>query len=115
MCNACCLRRPADGAVLRPSAAPVTATPVLSVGVGLLPLSGAAGGLPPVAIGAAVSVLAAFAALVQPWAGRAPDDGRLTARAGLAAGLVVTGCGLAAARLPGVTGRLTAAVLNGHC
>ncbi|MGW4045301.1 MFS transporter [Streptomyces sp. NPDC004721] len=106
-------RRLADGAFLRPVAALAAATAALSVGVGFLPLSGAADGLPPVATGAAVSVLAACAALVQPWAGRALDDGRLTARAGLAAGLVVTACGLAAALLPGVTGLLTAAVLIG--
>ncbi|MFD4976924.1 MFS transporter [Streptomyces sp. NPDC058424] len=106
-------RRLADGAFLRPVAALAAATAALSVGVGFLPLSGAADGLPPVATGAAVSVLAACAAVVQPWAGRALDDGRLTARAGLAAGLVVTACGLAAALLPGVTGLLTAAVLIG--
>ncbi|MGW4817654.1 MFS transporter [Streptomyces sp. NPDC004227] len=106
-------RRLADGAFLRPVAALAAATAALSVGVGFLPLSGAADGLPPVATGAAVSVLAACAALVQPWAGRALDDGRLTARAGLVAGLVVTACGLAAALLPGVTGLLTAAVLIG--
>ncbi|MFB7324552.1 MFS transporter [Streptomyces sp. NPDC056190] len=106
-------RRLADGAFLRPVAALAAATAALSVGVGFLPLSGAADGLPPVATGAAVSVLAACAALVQPWAGRALDDGGLTARAGLAAGLVVTACGLAAALLPGVTGLLTAAVLIG--
>ncbi|MGW3507434.1 MFS transporter [Streptomyces sp. NPDC000994] len=106
-------RRLADGAFLRPVAALAAATAALSVGVGFLPLSGAADGLPPVATGAAVSVLAACAALVQPWAGRALDDGRLAARAGLAAGLVVTACGLAAALLPGVTGLLTAAVLIG--
>ncbi|KAK1185936.1 MFS transporter [Streptomyces sp. NBS 14/10] len=107
-------RRLADGAFLRPVAALAAATAALSVGVGFLPLSGAADGLPPVATGAAVSALAACAAVVQPWAGRALDEGRLTARAGLAAGLAVTACGLAgAALLPGVTGLLTAAVLIG--
>jgi len=103
----------ADGTFVRPVAALAAATAALSVGVGFLPLSGAADGLSPVATGAAVSVLAACAALVQPWAGRALDEARLTVRAGLAAGLAVTACGLAAAVLPGVAGLLTAAVLIG--
>ncbi|POX42774.1 MFS transporter [Streptomyces sp. Ru73] len=106
-------RRLADGAFLRSVAALAAATAALSVGVGFLPLSGAADGLPPPATGAAVSVLAACAAVVQPWAGRALDEGRLTARTGLAVGLAVTACGLAAALLPGVAGLLTAAVLIG--
>ncbi|NUS84258.1 MAG: MFS transporter, partial [Streptomyces sp.] len=59
-------RRLADGAFLRPVAALAAATAALSVGVGFLPLSGAADGLPPVATGAAVSALAACAAVVQP-------------------------------------------------
>ncbi|MFD8863355.1 MFS transporter [Streptomyces sp. NPDC059590] len=106
-------RRLSDGTFLRPVAALAAATAALSVGVGFLPLSGAADGLPPPATGAAVSALAACAALVQPWAGRALDDGRLTARAGMAAGLALTACGLTVALLPGVAGMLTAAVLIG--
>ncbi|MER7786972.1 MFS transporter [Streptomyces sp. NPDC097640] len=106
-------RRLSDGTFLRPVAALAAATAALSVGVGFLPLSGAADGLPLPATGAAVSALAACAALVQPWAGRALDDGRLTARAGMAAGLALTACGLTAALLPGVAGMLTAAVLIG--
>ncbi|MBE1608081.1 MFS family permease [Actinopolymorpha pittospori] len=106
-------RRLADGSFLRPVAALAAATAALSVGVGFLPLSGLADGLPPVATGAAVSVLAACAALVQPWAGRELDKGRLTTPTGLAIGLGLAACGLAAALLPGVTGLLMAAVLIG--
>lgn len=107
------VRRLADGAFLRPVAALAAATAALSVGVGFLPVSGLAAGLSPVATGASVSVLALCAALVQPWAGRALDHGRLGADGGLAAGLLGTACGLAAAMLPGLPGILSAAVLIG--
>jgi MFS family permease len=83
------------------------------VGVGFLPVSGAAAGLGTVATGAAVSVLAACAAVVQPKAGRALDDGRLSTRAGLTAGLLTTAAGLACAMLPGLAGILLAAALIG--
>jgi MFS family permease len=63
--------------------------------------------------GAAVSVLAACAALVQPRAGRALDNGRLTSRTGLGIGLTVTSAGLGCATLPGLAGLLAAAVLIG--
>ncbi|MEV0495023.1 MFS transporter [Streptomyces atratus] len=107
------VRRLADGTFVRPVAALAAATAALSVGVGFLPVSGVAAGLSPVVTGAAVSVLALCAALVQPWAGRALDDGRLGAGGGLVAGLLVTACGLAAATLPGLPGVLSAAVLIG--
>ncbi|WP_426938371.1 MFS transporter [Pseudarthrobacter sp. S3] len=92
-------------------AVPVAAA--LSVGVGFLPLSGAAAGLGPVATGAAVSVLAVCGAVAQPLAGRASDTparhpGRL---AGL--GLALTAVGLAAAMLPGNAGLLAAAAAIG--
>ncbi|MFE5816244.1 MFS transporter [Streptomyces sp. NPDC056479] len=106
-------RRLADPAFLRPTAALAAATAALSVGVGFLPVSGAAAGLGTVATGAAVSVLAACAAVVQPKAGRALDDGRLTVRTGLTAGLLATAAGLACAMLPGLAGVLTAAALIG--
>ncbi len=83
-----CLAAPA---FLRPTAALAAATAALSVGVGFLPVSGAAAGLGTVATGAAVSVLAACAAVVQPKAGRALDEGHLTARTGLTAGLLMNG------------------------
>ncbi|MFF7750762.1 MFS transporter [Streptomyces sp. NPDC007971] len=106
-------RRLADPAFLVPTAALAGATAALSAGVGFLPVSGAAAGLGTVATGAAVSVLAACAAVVQPRAGRALDAGRLGTRAGLLGGLLLAAAGLAAAMLPGVPGVLLAAVLIG--
>ncbi|MFF0291236.1 MFS transporter [Streptomyces sp. NPDC005262] len=106
-------RRLADPAFLVPTGALAAATAALSVGVGFLPVSGRAAGLGTVATGAAVSVLAACAAVVQPRAGRALDEGRLTTRGGIATGLLLTAAGLACAMLPGLTGVLTAAALIG--
>ncbi|MFF0435299.1 MFS transporter [Streptomyces sp. NPDC004327] len=106
-------RRLADHSFLAPTGALAAATAALSVGVGFLPVSGAAAGLGTVATGAAVSVLAATAAVVQPRAGRALDDGRLTARTGITAGLLVTAAGLGCAALPGLLGILLAATLIG--
>ncbi|WP_051866098.1 MFS transporter [Streptomyces griseus] len=106
-------RRLADPVFLAPTAALAAATAALSVGVGFLPVSGRAAGLGAVATGAAVSVLAGCAAVVQPLAGRAVDDGRLTTRSGLTAGLVVTAAGLVCAMLPGLTGILVGAALIG--
>jgi MFS family permease len=106
-------RRLADPAFLAPTAALAAATAALSAGVGFLPVSGRAAGLGTVATGAVVSVLAACAAVVQPRAGRALDEGRLAPRPGLAAGLSVTAAGLACAMLPGLTGVLLGAALIG--
>lgn len=75
---------------------------------GFLPVTGAAAGT-----GAAVSVLAATAALVQPAAGRRLDTGHLSTRTGVLAGLLITMAGLAAAMLPGLIGVLLAAALTG--
>ncbi|WP_202869416.1 MFS transporter [Kribbella caucasensis] len=107
------VRRVTDGPFLRPTAALAGATAALSVGVGFLPVTGAAAGLGPVATGAAVSVLAATAALVQPRAGRALDAGRLSIRTGITTGLLLSAAGLAAATIPGLVGVLLAAVLIG--
>lgn len=106
-------RRLADPVFLVPTSALAAATAALSAGVGFLPVSGRAAGLGTVATGAAVSVLAACGALVQPRAGRALDEGRLTARGGITAGLLLTAAGLGCATLPGLTGVLSAAVLIG--
>ncbi|OHV48756.1 MFS transporter [Pseudofrankia sp. BMG5.36] len=106
-------RRLADPVFLAPTAALAAATAALSTGVGFLPVSGRAAGLSPMATGAAVSVLAACAAFTQPWAGRALDQGRLTTRSGLAAGLAITAAGLVGATLPGLTGVLVGAALIG--
>ncbi|MEY9842615.1 MFS family permease [Streptacidiphilus sp. EB103A] len=102
-----------NGAFLRPTLALACATAALSAGVGFLPVSGAAAHLGTVATGAAVSVLALCAALVQPRAGRAMDAGRISAPTGIRAGLLLTALGLAAAMLPGVAGLLLAAVAIG--
>ncbi|MEU6372187.1 MFS transporter [Streptomyces sp. NPDC046909] len=106
-------RRLADPSFLVPTAALAGATAALSVGVGFLPVSGSVAGLGTVATGAAVSVLAACAAVVQPRAGRALDAGRITARGGLVVGLLLAAAGLACAMLPGLTGVLLAAALIG--
>ncbi|RYF55708.1 MAG: MFS transporter [Comamonadaceae bacterium] len=106
-------RRLSDRRFLRPTAALAFATSALSVGVGFLPVTGAAAGLGSIATGAAVSVLAVCAAVVQPRAGRALDAGRISAGSGTAAGLLLTGAGLACAMLPGLPGVLLAAVAIG--
>ncbi|MFD7321658.1 MFS transporter [Streptomyces sp. NPDC059875] len=106
-------RRLTSRSFLAPTAALAGATAALSVGVGFLPVSGATAGLGTVATGAAVSVLAACAAVVQPAAGRALDAGRITTRNGLAAGLLLTAAGLGCAMLPGLPGILSGAALIG--
>ncbi|MEU1629177.1 MFS transporter [Streptomyces sp. NPDC020096] len=106
-------RRLGQGRFLRPTIALAMATAALSVGVGFLPVAGAAAHLGPVATGAAVSLLAACAALTQPRAGNALDKGKITTGAGTRTGLVITAAGLAAAMLPGLVGVLLAAALIG--
>ncbi|MFF2387034.1 MFS transporter [Streptomyces sp. NPDC058108] len=106
-------RRLAHRDFLRPTAALAAATAALSVGVGFLPVSGRLDGLDMVATGAAVSVLAACAAVVQPRAGRALDAGRLSSRGGIMAGLLLAAAGLGCATLPGVSGVLSGAALIG--
>ncbi|MDY7090097.1 MAG: MFS transporter [Actinomycetota bacterium] len=106
-------RRLADQTFLGPTSALAAATAALSVSVGFLPVLGHEAGLGPIATGAAVSVLALCAALVQPRTGRALDSGRLTTRTGLFAGLLLTTVGLAAVALPGLAGILLSAVLTG--
>ncbi|MFJ1561785.1 MFS transporter [Streptomyces mirabilis] len=106
-------KRLGQGSFLRPTAALALATAALSAGVGFLPVTGAAAHLGPVATGAAVSLLAACTALVQPRAGAALDHGRITTATGISAGLAATAAGLAAAMLPGLTGLLLAAILIG--
>ena len=106
-------RRLADPAFLRPTIALAAATGALSVGVGFLPVLGADAGLGSVVTGAVVSLLALTAAIVQPRAGRALDDGRLGLRHGLSGGLAIAAAGLACAAIPGVAGIVLAAVLIG--
>jgi MFS family permease len=107
-------RRLSHPSFLRPTATLAGTTAALAVGVGFLPVTGAATGLGPLATGAAVSLLAVCSALVQPWAGRARDAGRLREGPGMAGGLVLTAAGMAlAALVPGVAGVLAAAVAIG--
>jgi len=99
---------------LRPTTALAATTAALAVGVGFLPVIGAATGLDPLATGAAVSLLAICSALVQPWAGRARDAGRLRDGSGVAGGLALTAIGMAlAALVPGIGGILAAALAIG--
>jgi MFS family permease len=98
---------------VRPTLALAAATGALSVGVGFLPVIGAERGLGPLVTGAIVSLLALAAAVVQPRAGRARDDGRIGDRVGLATGLVLTAAGCVAVLLPGIAGLVSAAVLIG--
>ncbi|HET6738379.1 MAG TPA: MFS transporter, partial [Kribbella sp.] len=106
-------RRITDPAFLRPTVALAAATAALSVGVGFLPVTGASDGLGTIATGAAVSLLAATAAVVQPRAGRALDAGKLTTRTGIAVGLGLAAIGFICAALPGVVFLLIAAALIG--
>lgn len=99
---------------LRPTATLAGATGAVAVGVGFLPVAGAGYGLGPVVTGAVVSVLAAAGALVQPWAGRARDAGRIADGPGMAIGLAIAALGVVATTvLPGIAGLLVAAVAIG--
>jgi len=106
-------RRLTSPGFMRPTLALAAATGTLSVGVGFLPVLGAERGLGPLVTGAIVSLLALVAALVQPRAGRARDDGRIGDRTGLATGLMLTAAGCAAALIPGIAGLVSAAILIG--
>jgi MFS family permease len=107
-------RRLTTRGFLSPTATLAGATAAVAVGVGFLPVAGAAAGLGPLATGAVVSLLAATGALVQPWAGRARDAGRIGDAPGMAIGLAVAASGLAATTLlPGIAGLLVAAVAIG--
>lgn len=107
-------RRLSNRGFLLPTSCLAATTAALAVGVGFLPVRGAAAGLTPLETGAAVSLLAAATALTQPWAGRARDAARLPDRAGMAAGLGLTAAGLAVAALvTGVGGLLAGALITG--
>jgi DHA1 family tetracycline resistance protein-like MFS transporter len=97
-------RRLTAAGFVRPTVALAGATAALSVGVGFLPVAGARIGLVPLATGAVVSLLAAAAALVQPWAGRARDAGRIGDGPGMAAGLALAAVGAAGAALASAVG-----------
>ncbi|MFL6145053.1 MAG: MFS transporter [Labedaea sp.] len=107
-------RRLTHPSFLRPTATLAATMAAITVGIGFLPVTGAAAGLTPVATGAAVSLLALCSTLVQPWAGRLRDTGHLLDGVGMAGGLVLSAAGLgAAALLAGVGGILVAAAAIG--
>jgi MFS family permease len=60
-----------------------------------------------------VSLLALTTAVVQPFAGRAADAGRLTLPAGIRLGIALTATGLAATLLPDWAGMVVTAVVVG--
>lgn len=106
-------RRLTTSAFLRPVAILAATTAALSAGVGFLPVIGARADLGPVTTGAIVSLLALCAALAQPRAGRALDNGRLTATAARYA-LLAIAAGLAIpAFAHGVAALVAAAMLIG--
>jgi MFS family permease len=107
-------RRLSQPAFVQPTVALAAATAALSVGVGFLPVRGAVAGLGPLATGAAVSLLAASAALVQPRAGRAYDSGHLSGPVGVSVGLALAAAGFVlAALLAGTAALVLAAVAIG--
>ena len=71
------VRRVSQPSFLQPVLLLGAGTAALSAGVGFLPVLGYRHHLDPVAAGAIVSLLAATAALLQPWAGRRFDSERL--------------------------------------
>jgi MFS family permease len=107
-------RRLGSADFLRPTATLASATAALAVGVGFFPLLAIDAGLGPVVTGAAVSLLSVTAIVVQPWAGRALDAGRLSDRVGMAAGIGLTAAGLlTAALLTAPVGVVAGAVVVG--
>jgi MFS family permease len=107
-------RRLGSRSFLIPTLCLAATTAALSVGVGFLPVRGAAAGLNPLETGVAVSLLAAATALVQPFAGRARDAAHLRDRSGMTGGLLLAAAGLAmAALLPGLAGLLASGLVIG--
>ncbi|MDQ6782587.1 MAG: MFS transporter [Actinomycetota bacterium] len=88
-------------------------TAALSAGVGYLPVLGARHHLGPFATGALVSLLAATAAVIQPWAGRAHDRSALPSAAGPMALLMAAAGFLVAVLAPNPPGIAIAAILIG--
>jgi MFS family permease len=107
-------RRLTQSGFLRPTLTLAGATAALAVGVGFLPVAGAKHGFGPLITGAAVALMAASAALTQPWAGRARDRERISDGTGMAAGLTLAAAGMAvAAVVPGIAGIAVAALAIG--
>jgi DHA1 family tetracycline resistance protein-like MFS transporter len=108
------MRRLSQANFLLPTMTLAGTTAALSVGVGFLPVLGAAQKNGPVVTGIAVSVLAATAALLQPRVGAARDAGRISDRTGMATGIALAAAGFVlAAGMPSLLGVLGAAVAIG--
>jgi len=88
-------------------------TAALAAGVGFLPVLGLRQHLSPLATGSLVSLLAATAAVVQPWAGRRLDQARLHAATGAAALVACAGGFALLLVLPTPAGMAVAAVTIG--
>lgn len=86
-------------------------TAALSAGVGFLPVVGAQDGLGPAATGALVSVLALTSAVLQPWAGRLLDRGKIDAAKGGSLALVPIALGFLVAAMGGPVVALAVAAL----
>ena len=96
-------RQLTSAAFLQPVLLLAAATAALSAGVGFLPVLAGQHHLGPIAAGALVSLLAAAAAVLQPFAGRRIDDGRLPPAAAAAAlAACAAGFLLAITGLPGL-------------
>jgi MFS family permease len=87
-------RRLGSADFLHPTVTLASANAALAVGVGFFPVLAIEAGLGPVVTGAAVSLLSVTAIVVQPWAGRALDAGRLSEGFGMAAGIGLAAAGL---------------------
>jgi MFS family permease len=104
-------RRLTSAAFLQPVLLLAAAAAALSAGVGFLPVLAGQHHLGPVAAGALVSLLAAAAAVLQPVAGRRIDDGRLPPAAAAAALAACAGGFLIA--ITGLAGLIAGALLIG--
>jgi MFS family permease len=106
-------RQVTHASFLRPVTLLALGTAALSAGVGYLPVLGARHHLTPLDTGALVSLLAATAALLQPWAGRAHDRAALPANAGPGALLLAAAGFVIAAVAPNPIGIAIAAITIG--
>jgi MFS family permease len=106
-------RRVTHPSFLRPVTLLALGTAALSAGVGYLPVLGARHHLTPLETGALVSLLAATAAVLQPWAGRAHDRSALPTNAGPGALLLAAAGFVIAGMIPNVPGIAIAAILVG--
>jgi MFS family permease len=105
-------RQLTSAAFLQPVLLLAAATAALSAGVGFLPVLAAQHHFGPIAAGALVSLLAAAAAVLQPFAGRRIDDGRLPPAAAAAA-LASCAGGFLIALTGGLAGLIAGAVFIG--